>query len=529
MAGTVITDLAWFVGATSPYYNSDCEQITDWVATPTIDNITYIQGVGALSAKVSKTTFTSVFSLKDATPLTDKVIYIWAMCSGKLDTLANGGLRIRVENAAGQFGEWYVAGGDTWAGGWQPWAVHTSTAFAPGATIPNVSAVTKVGIVFKTTGSASAINCWWDAMRYGTYIGVKGGTEGSPATIQDILDIENNVTYKYGVMFQYEGLVIVQGKLVFGSATNGEATYFKDTSEKVLIFGDKLMPATWYDILLQGNDTAGTKVYFGTKVGGSGATGITARASNSAKPFTITASDTKVTEYGFYGCIFYQASTITLQVYSALKEFLDCIVSKSAEMLPSTGIVKNCTFTGSPGRAIRMISSGHQISDSKFISCQIGFHAPFSTTTSITNMNFYGNTYDIEHSVAGTLAVSYTNCSSPPSEGKVNETGGGNTTIQSSVTLIVRKVKTGNEPAEYVRCSIHRKSDMLEIMNQLANVADDQNPNYYKASMPYTSTGFAVVVRARDEGWLPFETELTIPAGGLDVTAVWLPDPMFQG
>lgn len=526
MSGTIITDLAWFVGVTSPYYNSDCDQVTDWSGTPTLDSVTFVQGTGALSAKVSKTTYTSVFSLKDPTNLTNKMIYVWAMCSGKLDTLALGGFRVRVENAAGQFGEWYLAGSDTWAGGWQPWAVHTSSAFAPGATIPDVTAVTKVGVVFKTIGSATAINCWWDAMRYGTYLGVKGGTDVSPATIQNMLDAENNVSYKYGVMFQYEGVVIVQGKLVFGSTTPGDATYFRDTSEKVLIFGDKLVPASWYNIALVGNGTANTKIYFGTKVGGSGATGITARASNSAKPFTITASDTNVTEYGFYGCTFYQASTITLQPYSTVKEFLDCIVSKSAEMLPNTGIVKNCTFTGSPGRAIRMISASHHISDSKFISCQTGFHANFSTAASISNLNFYGNNYDIEHSVAGTLTVNYSNCSSPPST--VNETGGGNTVIQTSVTLTIRKVKTGNEPAEYVRCSIHKASDMAEIMNKDADVADDQNPGYYKASQSYTATGIGVIARAREKAWLPFELETVIPGGGLDVTAVWLADPNYQ-
>ena len=527
MAGTVITDLAWFVGITSPYYNSDCDQITDWVSAPTLDIVTFVQGAGSCSAKVSKTTFTSVFSLQTATNLTNKVLYIWAMCSGKLDTLANGGLRIRVEDASANWGEWYVAGTNTWAGGWQPFIAHTSTAYSgQSATPPTISAITKVGIVFKTTGSATAINCWWDALRYGTYIGVKAGTEASPATLQDIVDAE--ATSKYGVIFQYEGLSMVQGKLVVGSATGGDVTYFKDTSEKVLIFIDKPVPSDWYNILLQGNGTATTKIYFGTKVGGSGAGGITIRASSSSKPFTLTASDTNITEYGFYGCTFYQASTITLQAYSITKEFLDCTVSKSSEMLPDTGIVKNSTFTGSTGRAIRMSSASHSISDTKFINCQTAMHIPLSVSVSINNVNFYGsNPYDIEHSVAGALTINYSNCASPPSGAKVNETGGGSTTIQTSVTLTIRKVKSGNEPTEYVRCSIHKKSDMTEIMNKDADVADDQNSTYYKASTTYTVTGIVVIVRARETGYLPFETELTIPAGGLDVSAVWILDPNY--
>ena len=534
MVGVVTTDLVFFTGATDPFKPSDCDQITDWLTAPSLDTENFVQGTGACAAKVSKSVFTSVFTLQNAVDLTGKQIFVWAMCSGRLDTKAGGGLRIRVENAAAQFGEWTVAGRDTWGGGWMPFTVHTSTAFDAGATIPDVTAVTKVGIVFDVVGSATANNVWWDAMRYGTGLSIKGGTDVSSATFQDFLDAEAVVlTGKYGVIFLYEGLLIVQGKLNFGSTTLNDATYFKDTTGRVLIFADKPVPADYYEIKLQGNaNTAVTKIYFGEKVGGSGVSGITVRASSSAKPFKVTASDTNITEYGFYGCVFYQAAAITLQTYSTVKEFLDCAVTKSAEMLPSTGIVKNCTFSISPGRALRMASAtDHHITDSKFINCQTALHINFSDTVAINNLNFYGNNpYDIEHSVTGALTINYTNCPSPPLESKVNETGAppGSTTILASVTLTVRHVKTGTEPAEYVRCSIHKKSDMSEIMNQNATVADEQTTGYYKATMSYTATGIVVKVRAREKGYLPFETEATITSGGLDVTAVWIPDPAYQ-
>lgn len=418
MAGTVITDLAWFVGVTSPYYNSNCDQTIDWSGSPALDSITFIQGTGALSAKVSKTTFTSVFSLKDPTNLTDKVIYIWAMCSGKMDTKANGGFRIRIEDTSANWGEWYMAGANTWAGGWQPWAVHTSIAYsAKSATPPTLSAINKVGIVFTTTGSASAINSWWDALRYGTYIGVKSGTEGSPATLQDIMDAENDVNNKYGVLSEYEGLFIVQGKLLLGSATGGEGTYFKDTSERVLIFPDKPFPADFYEIKLQGNGTASTKIFFGTKVGESGVSGVTIRAASASSPFKVTASDTLVTEYGFYGCIFYQAGTITLQPYSIVKEFLGCTVSKSAEMLPGTGIVKNCFFTSAVDRAIRIvaISPDKNVTNCTFINCPRATHIPNAGTYEFDGLNFSGNSRDIDNSSGLTVTVNSSNSANPPS------------------------------------------------------------------------------------------------------------------
>ena len=520
MPGTVITDLQFFTGATGGS-TSNCDAITDWVSAPTLDQITFVEGTGSCSAKVSKTTFTSVFSFASAVDLTDKVLYIWAMCSGKLDTLANGGLRIRVVDGAGNWGEWYVAGANTWAGGWQPFLVHTSTTFsASSATSPTISAITKAGIVFTTVGSATAINCWWDALRYGTYLGVKGGTDVSPATLQDMMDAE--ATYKYGVIFQYEGLSIVQGKLVFGSTTGGDATYFKDTSEKILIFADKPVPSTWYDIKLQGNATATTKVYFGLKVGGSGASGITARASSSGKPFTITASDTNITEYGFYGCTFYQASTITLQAYSLVKEFLDCIISKSAEMLPNTGIVKNCTFTGSAGKALRIASASHYVTDSKFVNCQTATHINLSATVVFNNLKFYGNTYDIEHSVVGALTINCENGSNPD-PAKVNETGGGSTSIVNTVSLKVYVKDEANAPIQGASAAIYKTSDNTQLMNELADVNGLASESF---NYPGSDVDIYIRVRKSTTGtrYIPLQTTGTITSGGFTLTAILIKD-----
>jgi hypothetical protein len=68
---------------------------------------------------------------------------------------------------------------------------------------------------------------------------------------------------------------------------------------------------------------------------------------------------------------------------------------------------------------------------------------------------------------------------------------------------------------------------MLELMNMDATVADDLNPGYYKASTSTSLFGFTVVVRAREKSWLPFETEVYLTSSGIDITAIWLPDPNY--
>jgi len=221
------------------------------------------------------------------------------------------------------------------------------------------------------------------------------------------------------------------------------------------------------------------------------------------------------------------ANTIEGQAYSASKEFASCSFVGCAEMLPSTGIVTGSKFISSPGEAIRMDSISHNITYCDFISCSRGVHIPNIETYSFNALSFDGCIYDVKNSSSGLVTVNYDQyCSPPPSTHE--ETNGGSTMIQTSVTLTIRHVKSGSEPSEYVRCSIHKKSDMTEILNKDADVADDQNPTYYKTSTTYTATGIVVIVRAREKGYLPFETELTIPSSGLDVTAVWIPDPNYQ-
>lgn len=526
----IVTDLAFFSGATTV---SNCDSATEWSGAPTLDSVEFIQGAGALSAKVSKTTYTSVFTFASAVNLTGKQLYVWAMtiAGGGLDTIANGGFRIRIEDATGAYAEWYVAGKDTWGGGWAAWMVHVDTA-ATVDTGVNKAAVTKAGIVFVTTRSAAVINCWWDALRYGTFIGLKGGTSTDPVDFDFLLAQEALVANRWGTAWRLEGIIFIQAKLRIGSTTAGESTYFKDVSE-IVMFPDRAVPADFYAITFQGNATGTTEIYFGEEVGGKGVSGLFIRSASPDKRFTLTATDTTVTKFGLRGTTFFYARRITFPPYSADKKVLSCNFESCWEVFPSTTMMKYCNFIApsgeTPARACRISYGGSlNITNCNFINCSRATNVTVDGTVTITfdALVFSGNTYDVDKSSpTGDLTIENTNLSNAST---YIISGGGTVTIVSAITLTVRKVKSGNEPTEYVRCSIHKKSDMSEIMNKDADIADDQNPGYYKATMSYTQAGFIVIVRAREKAWLPFEIELTIPSGGLDVTAVWLPDPNYQ-
>jgi len=209
-------------------------------------------------------------------------------------------------------------------------------------------------------------------------------------------------------------------------------------------------------------------------------------------------------------------------------------------VLVDTCIVQYCNFVSADDRGARVSSipnppSGLNITDCNFVDCGHCVNISVDGTETITfdNLKFTGDTptyYDVEKSSpTGDLTIQNTE-GADAREDSYEITGGGTVTIETAVTLTVRHVKTGSEPTEYVRCYIEKKSDQSEIMNMDATVVDEQATGYYKATMSYNQSGFTVIIRAREKGYLPFVTEAVIDAEtGIDVTAVWIVDPNYQG
>jgi len=454
MAGTVTSGLSFFSGATGG--TSHCDTVTDW-SSGVVDTEIFVQGTGALSAKVSKATVTSVFSLASALDLSSTQLFVWMMCAsiGVLDTKANGGVRIRVEDGSANWGEWYVAGKDTWTGSWDPFMVHTTTSFdSNSATSPTMTAITKVGVVCTTTGPVAKNNFWWDALRYGEGLYIKAGTEASPATFADFVTAEENVSNMWGVITEVEGIVLCQSKLFFGSTTAGEATYFKDLN-KVVVFRDRPVPADFYGMTVQGNGTANTQVFFGSEVGGRGISGCAFRSVGTPK-FSLTATDTNITDLGIYGCSFYDVGTISLPVYSATRKVLNSSFEACAEVLADTCTVQYCNFISADGRGIRMSSTSHNITDCNFISCPDGVHIPNTGTYTFNALKFSGNTFDIENSSAGLVTV---NCTNGADASTYENTGGGTTQIFNTKTLKVTALDSSNNPIEDAQVWIQKRPD----------------------------------------------------------------------
>lgn len=429
MGGTGSTDLVFFQGTGN---QSDCESATNWSYGAT-DTDNAFQGTYCLLYSQAAAGSKDVLYTCASTNLTNKLLYFWIRVN-KVTNLS--ALSIYIGDGT-NWGKWTVT--PSVGVPWFCFVIKTDQGYDSQSGTPNLDAVTKIGFSFTTTGKCIF---YWDAFRYGTYIQIDSGTEGSPATLSDIWGLESGSANKYGVLIFDKGIYYIQGVLRIGSTGSGVATYFKDIS-KVIIFGDARIGSASNEILLQGNGTATTYAYFGTKSGNSGISGLYFKSEGAAK-YKITATGSNVTGFGFYGCSFFDADVIYLPAASANYEILNSTLEASAQALVNTCAFAFSNFISADNKAFRITGSNFQVSGSNIISCPTGSEITTAGNYTFDALKFLGNTIDVENSSAGLVTI---NCvrGSDPSISKVANTGGGSTSIVNTVTLSVTvKDEAGN-------------------------------------------------------------------------------------
>jgi hypothetical protein len=474
MPGTVVTDLTFLSGATTG--NSSCDSLTDWTGTGlAVDTVQFVQGTGSIwsyaagASTVRYWTFSCV-----STNLQNKVIYLW-FALGKvawLNTKANGGLSIQVGDGTNYY-EWYFAGSDTLPhNGFICHAIHTGTTPNNIVGSPNLAAVTKITVVARGSFPGKAY-LWLDAIRVGTYIGVYGGTETSPATFDDIASAD--VSNAYGVFRSSEGAYLAQIPIIIGKTD--AATYFKDTN-KVIFFKDALVPADFYKIQFVGSPSYSTYIYFGEKVGGRGTSGIVVRSVGSAK-YKLIATDTNVTGFGIYGSLFYDAYSVDLQPYSTSKEVLDTVFTASGLVKIEETRVEQCQFISADDIAVRIDDTNFKMTDSIFINNPraIEFTVPGSFT--FEAIKCYGNIYDFRNSSGGTITI-YADSECVLDASKQENPYGGTVDVILSAIHKLSGLKEGSE-VTYVDTSTG------EVVFHVEDVDASGETTYsYNASVPRT-------------------------------------------
>jgi len=449
MAGTVVPNLTII---------SLCEATTGWTAVggtntlidPTIFDA--IQGTYAIqNYNAGAANRGADFDFGIDTNFSDTVIYFWFSFS-KVPHATNP-MRIRVTDVSGNWREWNIFTKATLPHtAWMAWALKTTVTYdAQSATPPTMTAIRKVG--WRIDSVIGKVYIYFDAWRYGTGLTIKLGTEGSPAVLEDFVSAE--ATEAYGVIQKINEVYFSQGQIIIGSTTVDESTYFKDINQILVFKSIKGNPTGFYEIKGQNaaSGTGTTKIFFGTKSGTAGISGCVIKAPSAMK-WKLTMSNTNITEFGFYGCIFQNADTTEGQVYSTVKEFLSSNFVACGEMLPNTGIVNKCTFISSPARAIKISSTSHHVTDCQFINCQTAIHhdigGPVGTPLEYDydKLMFSGGTYHIENSAVTPnyyINIDRINGSNPDNAKILNSNGGTTVLLAISVHLYLTGLVAGSE------------------------------------------------------------------------------------
>ena len=282
-------------------------------------------------------------------------IFAWILVLTEPDTTALGGIRIRVEDALGNFGEWFVGGSENYFGGWQMFCVDTTRAFdRSSATAANKAAITRIGPIanlIRTGIDGSAVHM--DAARFGTGITVTGGTVADPIDFVAIDVADKAVALQFGIIQKHpaEGVFVQNGRLTIGSNTGTLLTVFKDTVESITVAN---MPVAldFNKLNIESNATNPTQFTLGTEVGtppasvGFSIGSLKAQATINARKPQINSIDADTADMDMLG--FTLAGGGKLNLTGAFNRVISGLIVDYDSIVPrSDAVVRDCTIAGS--------------------------------------------------------------------------------------------------------------------------------------------------------------------------------------
>lgn len=285
----------------------------------------------------------------------------------------------------------------------------------------------------------------------------------------DIFSVDDS-SLGIGIIRNIGGIYFSTGSLEFGDVLGIDVCKFQAKSQ-VLIFENRDINLTLYNITVVDESTATTEFILGSKAGTAGIEGCVIRVEDITQTpkFDILGNNANVDNFKLYGSTFLDAGSIEFPPTATNVEILNCNFESCGEILPNTAIVKFCNVISANDRGLRISTASHNVTDSSFINCPHCVHVNLSTTIAFDNLTFTGSDgstkYDIEHSVSGALIVNATNGSNPNSS-YVHETGGGSTTINNAVNITITVFDQSNDPIQDAQVAVYKSSDNTQLMNE---------------------------------------------------------------
>ena len=509
------------------------EALTNWVDDGGagfpggINTDTFIKGSGSVAERVSNSTLGFFVDLGSATDVSSETFYFWwnVSTAGLLDTLGNGGVRMRFcGSTITQWFEVYLAGSDTYSGGWtmsvvdieeaRTAAVAADPNTGTNGTVPATSAIQYVGIFFDMANmvSGNVDNCFvdhcWRLPANTAGLRVEGQNTGSTAwTWQDIVDFcdEGDTTKALGMAFRRDGVVFINAPIQFGTddATNA-VDEFIDTNE-VVFWEDHRVPDDFYSLTMVGasGGSASQTFRLGSRTGsGAASTGsqggvIGAPLTGFAPRWNINMTDADIDAAEFLGVTLLHVNEIDMTQDNA--EIRSCTVGDATLIYHSGGagagagtgdFSRNNVFDANTANAVALLETDDP---SAILNNTFTFsdgHAIEVTTLGVdTAFTFTGNTFN---GYAGTDGDNLVENSGSDDAEILNSSGrevtfnigGGGTTVSvrntgsGSITVVNNNISvtlTGLRDLTEIRVCSQAGDELAGIENATDGTTDDRS------------------------------------------------------
>ncbi len=429
-------------------------------------------------------------------------IYTWVNCKSisALDTIANGGMILRVGSDDLNYRSFYVGGSDTVNAGWQMYVIDpTKSGSVADTGTPNMASVTYIGIELTLAGAVGGTsdNILMDVIRYAEAPYITGGTTGDRLLWADVAATDSSNAY--GVIQERSGVYFVAGQLALGapSATAGDC--YLDDGGQIFVWEPKeyhngtaivTALATDFNSFVVQEGTGTTDVEDGDLVGtgddrsGSAgsvfqkaALGILGAANTNDLRLSIAGAITAVDFHGTVFKAFDRSVTLSNDATDGPNHvFAGVTFTQCEKVTANRPVIRNCTFSSYSGTDAALLWNANiNIKNSSFLANTdptndpAGVEHPNTSPPNYSHdgLTFSGNDFDVYNSSGGSVVIDVVNGSNT----STHRTPVGSTTINASVSVSFTAIDGAGTGISGVLVTAYLVSDDSEVINQSTNVS----------------------------------------------------------
>ncbi|MCU7836525.1 MAG: hypothetical protein KZQ83_14910 [gamma proteobacterium symbiont of Taylorina sp.] len=418
-------------------------------------------------------------------------------------TSVPSGLTVRVQDSAGDYKEWHVAGSDTWNGSWKQFAINLTLStsdpeiYASSGTLD----LTDIDIVtwsvdLSNSGNIRIIdNTWLDVGYQGNGFVVTGTGD-----IADVYAAANTTSLRYPILEEKEEDFFCQGKIQFG---DGGATSTTITSDnESLKFKNIPVASTLYGF----NADGATMNLSALRLGAAGSSDVQRYTFDMSNATDVTMTGSNLTRAGL----------ITM---AAGQEYSNTVFNNCLQASVLTATVTNFTFSnyaGTNGAVLLPAGDTHNLTNGSFLdntrATEIDTY--YANGYSFTGLTFNGNTYDVNNTSGNTQDINQTDSDGSTYVG----------TLVNFLTSVTAGLKNLIPGSEY---EVTRDDTGAVVMSGEVDHAGI-------AQTSYTTTGLNTTVKVRrgSQGQIESGTVTTTDTDGtvlIDSTAQFQSNKVGQG